>query len=84
MAETQMEKSLQIIITIFRRYGFRLNNMDIITVGNLKQLLEQQTPNFLKENPEAANNLIGQLGEDNDRVVEFEEAIGVIIRVFFS
>ncbi|KAL8184653.1 UNVERIFIED_CONTAM: hypothetical protein K2H54_023119 [Gekko kuhli] len=67
MAQTHMEKCLEGIINIYHRYSARVDHWDMISHGELKQLLQQELPTYLKASflfhPSTPRTVTGEVTE---------------------
>ncbi|XP_015265128.1 PREDICTED: protein S100-A12-like [Gekko japonicus] len=81
MAQTEMEKHCEGIINGFHKFSIRVDHHDMLSIGELKQLLEQQLPTYLKKNKDAAKVLMDELDKDKNKQLDFAEFMGVITRV---
>ncbi|XP_074837169.1 protein S100-A12-like [Carettochelys insculpta] len=80
---SELEKALEAIIDIFHRYSKRVGHFDTLTKGELKQLIDSQLVNFLKnqKNQTSIDQLFRDLDKNRDQQLSFGEFMVLICRV---
>ncbi|XP_060110868.1 protein S100-A12-like [Heteronotia binoei] len=86
MSETQLEKCLECVVNIFHQYSSRVGHFDVLSKGELRKLIEQQLPNFLKnkKDPASIDRIFEELDKDKDEQVSFDEFISFLCRVLIA
>ncbi|XP_062254333.1 protein S100-A10b [Platichthys flesus] len=75
---TKLETSMESIITIFHTYSSEDKEGKTLNKKELKKLLENELPGFLKRNPNAVDSIIKDLDQNKDDKINFEEFIGFV------
>ncbi|KAJ6652721.1 hypothetical protein lerEdw1_011163 [Lerista edwardsae] len=83
MAQTQMEDCMETVINIFHQYSVRVGHFDMLSQGELKQLIDKELPHWLEDqkNPEAIQQIFQRLDQNKDSQVSFAEFMGFIVEV---
>ncbi|XP_048364755.1 protein S100-A12-like [Sphaerodactylus townsendi] len=86
MSETQLEKCCECIINIFHQYSVRVDHFDMLSKSELKKLIEQQLPNFLKKTKDqkSVDALMAELDKDKNGQLSFEETMPFIVRILIA
>ncbi|KAM4735674.1 protein S100-A10b [Anableps anableps] len=74
---TELEKSMESLITVFHRYAKEGGNKTTLSKKELKKLIESELPNFLKaqKNPDTVACIIKDLDQNKDDELDFEEFV---------
>ncbi|XP_074837418.1 protein MRP-126-like [Carettochelys insculpta] len=80
---SELEKALEVIIDIFHMHSARVGHFDTLTKGELKQLIESQLVNFLKNQTNHGNldQLFKDLDKNKDQQLSFGEFMTLISQV---
>ncbi|XP_008947942.1 PREDICTED: protein MRP-126-like [Merops nubicus] len=88
MSKTQqplsdLEKAMDVIIDVFHQYSRREGDLDTLTKGELKLLIEKQLANYLKhvKNQATIDQIMKDLDLNKDEQLSFNETMLLIIRV---
>nr|XP_056709495.1 protein S100-A12-like [Euleptes europaea] len=92
MSQTPLEKCCECIINIFHQYSVRVDHFDMLSKGELKKMVEEQMPNFLKglerkqkkKDPKFIDSLFEELDKDKSGQITFEECLVYIGRVLIA
>ncbi|XP_075869069.1 protein S100-A10-like [Nelusetta ayraudi] len=78
---TEMEKSLESMMVVFQQYGAEHGDKKFLNKSQLKKLLEEQFPSFVKaqKNPKLAEEILKDLDHDRDDLLNFEEFLPFIV-----
>ncbi|XP_032414020.1 protein S100-A10b [Xiphophorus hellerii] len=76
-AMTELEKSMESLITVFHRYAKEGGNKTTLSKKELKKLIENELPNFLttQKNPDTVSCIIKDLDQNKDDELDFEEFV---------
>ncbi|XP_022065001.1 protein S100-A10b [Acanthochromis polyacanthus] len=77
---TNLEKSMESLIVTFHRYAKDDGDKKTLTKKDLKKLLENELPNFLKSqnDQKVVDNIMKDLDNNKDDKLDFEEFIPLI------
>ncbi|XP_054849822.1 protein S100-A12-like [Eublepharis macularius] len=86
MSETQLEKCCECVINVFHQYSIRVDHFDMLSKGELKKLIEQQMPNFLKKkkDPKSIDRIFEELDKDKSGQITFEEFMVFMTRLLIA
>ncbi|XP_030605021.1 protein S100-A10b [Archocentrus centrarchus] len=72
---TDLEKSMESMITVFNKYAHDGKNGKALTKKELRKLIETELPNFLKsqKNPNTVDHIMKDLDQNKDDELDFEE-----------
>uniref|UniRef100_A0A8C7Y984 Protein S100 n=1 Tax=Oryzias sinensis TaxID=183150 RepID=A0A8C7Y984_9TELE len=78
---TELEKSMESMITVFHRYANEGGNKSTLSKKELKKLIENELPNFLKsqKSPDTLDRILKDLDQNKDDELDFEEFAPLII-----
>ncbi|XP_038624912.1 protein S100-A9 [Tachyglossus aculeatus] len=78
-----MEKALGDVIDVFHQYSVRVGNPDTLTKRELRQLINKELPNFLKDQqcPAEVAKILEDLDSNQDFELSFEEFVVLITRL---
>ncbi|KAF6739682.1 Protein S100-A1 [Oryzias melastigma] len=78
---TELEKSMESLITVFHRYAKEGGNKNTLSKKELKKLIETELPNFLKsqKSPDTLDRIIKDLDQNKDDELDFEEFAPFVI-----
>ncbi|KAM9723264.1 protein S100-A10b [Menidia menidia] len=74
---TELEKSMESMITVFHRYAKEGGNKNTLNKKELKKLIESELPNFLKgqKNSDTLDRIMKDLDQNKDDELDFEEFV---------
>ncbi|KFQ21838.1 Protein MRP-126, partial [Merops nubicus] len=80
---SDLEKAMDVIIDVFHQYSRREGDLDTLTKGELKLLIEKQLANYLKhvKNQATIDQIMKDLDLNKDEQLSFNETMLLIIRV---
>ncbi|XP_075763947.1 protein S100-A12 [Pelodiscus sinensis] len=80
---SELEKAMEQIINVFHEYSKRVGHFDTLTKGELKQLIDKQLANFLKnlKDKSTVDSLFRELDKNRDQQLSFGEFMVLICRV---
>ncbi|XP_037532856.1 protein S100-A10b [Nematolebias whitei] len=72
---TELEKSMESMIVVFHRYAKEGGNKTTLSKKELKKLIENELPSFLKsqKSSDTVERIIKDLDENKDDELDFEE-----------
>ncbi|XP_072250332.1 protein S100-A10b [Leuresthes tenuis] len=74
---TELEKSMESMITVFHRYAKEGGNKNTLNKKELKKLLENELPNFLttQKTSDTLDRIMKDLDQNKDDELDFEEFV---------
>ncbi|XP_017280481.1 protein S100-A1-like [Kryptolebias marmoratus] len=74
---TELEKSMETLIVVFHRYAKEGGNKNTLSKKELKKLIENELPAFLKTQkcPDTIESIIKDLDQNKDDELDFEEFV---------
>ncbi|XP_041843587.1 protein S100-A1-like [Melanotaenia boesemani] len=74
---TELEKSMESMIVVFHRYAKEGGDKNTLSKKELKKLIENELPNFLKsqKNQDTLDRIMKDLDQNKDDELDFEEFI---------
>ncbi|GAA6220645.1 protein S100-A1-like [Lates japonicus] len=78
---TDLEKSMESLITIFHHYASGDSDGKTLSKKELKKLIENELPTFLKaqKNPNVVDCIMKDLDQNKDDKLDFEEFIPLVV-----
>ncbi|XP_029308489.1 protein S100-A1-like [Cottoperca gobio] len=78
---TELENCMESLITIFHRYADEDGDGSTLSKKELKKLMENELPTFLKcqKNPKTVDNILKDLDQNKDDKLSFEEFLPLIV-----
>uniref|UniRef100_A0A8C8SRM1 Protein S100 n=1 Tax=Pelusios castaneus TaxID=367368 RepID=A0A8C8SRM1_9SAUR len=80
---SELERAIEVIIKIYHSYSGKVGHTDTLTKGELKQLIDKQLVNFLKNKKDTASidTLFKELDKNRDHQLSFGEFMVLLCRV---
>ncbi|XP_047455547.1 protein S100-A10b [Mugil cephalus] len=75
---TELEHSMESMITVFHRYAKESKHEKRLSKKELKKLLENELPNFMKGNPDVVDRIMKDLDQNKDDELNFEEFVPLV------
>ncbi|KAM6910010.1 protein S100-A10b [Xenentodon cancila] len=74
---TELEKSMESMIMVFHRYAKDGGNQKTLSKKEMKKLVENELPNFLKtqKDPLTLDRIMKDLDQNKDDELDFEEFV---------
>nr|XP_044994514.1 protein S100-A9-like [Jaculus jaculus] len=82
--QTALEESIENIVNIFHQYSVRIEPRDLLNKKELRNLVANELPNFLKKetrNQTALDDLMEDLDKNQDSQLDFNEFVVLVSRV---
>uniref|UniRef100_A0A8C7M1I0 EF-hand domain-containing protein n=2 Tax=Oncorhynchus TaxID=8016 RepID=A0A8C7M1I0_ONCMY len=78
---SQLERSLQSLITVFHRYADKDGDCNTLSKKELKELMQTELGSFLKsqKDPAAIDKIMKDLDQNGDGKVNFEEFVSLVV-----
>ncbi|XP_044529973.1 protein S100-A9 [Gracilinanus agilis] len=86
MEKCTMEKALDIMVNTFHQYSGQVGDPDTLTRGEMKQLINKEMPNFLKNAKDLQNSkhIMQELDTDQNGQVNFNEFSVLMARLIMA
>ncbi|XP_023991440.1 protein S100-A1-like [Salvelinus fontinalis] len=78
---SQLERSMQSLITVFHRYADKDGDCNTLSKKELKELMQTELGSFLKsqKDPAAIDTIMKNLDQNGDGMVNFEEFVSLVV-----
>ncbi|XP_035607564.1 protein S100-A1-like [Oncorhynchus keta] len=78
---SQLERSMQSLITVFHRYADKDGDCNTLSKKDLNELMQSELASFLKsqKDPAAIDKIMKNLDQNGDGMVNFEEFVSLVV-----
>ncbi|XP_020332944.1 protein S100-A1-like [Oncorhynchus kisutch] len=78
---SQLERSMQSLITVFHRYADKDGDCNTLSKKELNELMQTELGSFLKsqKDPAAIDKIMKNLDQNGDGMVNFEEFVSLVV-----